>query len=171
MLEANWRSTDPRISTTLFAYGALVTTSLHHAYGAFRYDTPWRMHAAAIAIVGAGAITLAARVYDVQPETPRGRVAGWVLIVLVVTLVGIALGVFEGGYNHVVKNALFLAGTSTTTMNRLFPPPTYELPNDAIFELTGIAQAIPAWLASLAAIRFGGRLLRPETLPAAFKPR
>lgn len=171
MLEPHSMPTDSRSSTTLYAYAALVTTSIHHAYGALRYDTPWRMHAAIVAILGAAAITIAARVYDAQPESSRGRFAGWTSIVLVIVLVGVGLGVFEGGYNHVLKNAFFLAGASTTTMTRLFPPPTYELPNDAVFELTGIAQAIPAWLAALSAIRFGGRLLRQPALPAALKPR
>jgi hypothetical protein len=33
-------------------------------------------------------------------------------------------------------------------MTRLFPPPTYELPNDAFFEITGILQVVPAALAA-----------------------
>ncbi|AKV01451.1 hypothetical protein AKJ09_08114 [Labilithrix luteola] len=165
MFEPRTRPTDSRSSATLMAYAALVMTSLHHAYGAFRYDTPWRMHAAIVAVIGGGAIALAARVYDARPDAPRGRVAGWVLVALVLVLVGIGLGTFEGFYNHVVKNALFFGGASVPTMHRLYPPPAYELPDDAIFELTGIAQTIPALLAAIAAVRLGARLLRRETLP------
>jgi hypothetical protein len=31
---------------------------------------------------------------------------------------------------------------------RLFPPPKYELPNDAFFEITGVLQVVPAALAA-----------------------
>jgi hypothetical protein len=45
-------------------------------------------------------------------------------------------------------------------MNLLFPPPTYELPNDIFFEATGVMQAvlgsITAWLLyRLVRSRFG----------------
>jgi hypothetical protein len=33
-------------------------------------------------------------------------------------------------------------------MVRLFPPPTYEMPNDAFFEITGMLQVVPAALAA-----------------------
>ena len=28
-------------------------------------------------------------------------------------------------------------------MRRLFPPPTYEMPNNAFFEVTGVLQIVP----------------------------
>jgi hypothetical protein len=37
-------------------------------------------------------------------------------------------------------------------MTRLFPPPTYEMPNDLFFELTGVLHVVPA-------ARAAGRLL------------
>lgn len=50
------------------------------------------------------------------------------------------IGFFEGGYNHVVKNILFFGGLPRTTLERLFPPPTYQIPDDLWFEVTGVLQ-------------------------------
>jgi hypothetical protein len=58
------------------------------------------------------------------------------------------IGTFEGLYNHVVKNVLYFGGASSALMTRLFPPPTYELPNDLFFEITGLLQVVPATLAA-----------------------
>lgn len=33
-------------------------------------------------------------------------------------------------------------------MTSLFPPPTYEMPNNLIFEITGILQVLPAVVAA-----------------------
>jgi hypothetical protein len=52
------------------------------------------------------------------------------------------LGLFEGGYNHVLKDVLYFGGASPATMTRLSPPPTYEVPNHAFFESTGVLQLI-----------------------------
>ena len=54
----------------------------------------------------------------------------------------LGIGFFEGGYNHVLKNALYFSGASPPLLARLFPPPVYELPNDGLFEATGILQFV-----------------------------
>jgi hypothetical protein len=59
-------------------------------------------------------------------------------VVLVIPVA--VIGLFEGAYNHALKNALYFAGASSTLMNLLFPPPTYELPNNALFEVSGVMQ-------------------------------
>lgn len=115
--------------------GVLLLTSIHHAYGAIRYDTPWRMHAVYVSIA-TFAVLIAA-----LPKS-RGR-RGWraALYYVVATTVPIGLiGFFEGGYNHVLKNALHLLGTSTARMLVLFPPPKYVLPEDVFFEASGVLQ-------------------------------
>jgi hypothetical protein len=70
-------------------------------------------------------------------------VAFWVLAAdtLVVQVGG--FGVFEGGYNHLLKDALHLGGASPAQQRRLFPPPRYELLDDAFFEVTGVLQVVP----------------------------
>jgi hypothetical protein len=54
----------------------------------------------------------------------------------------------------VLKDALFLAGAPRTLLLQMFPPPTYELPNDAVFELSGVLQVLPAAFAGRALLRF-----------------
>jgi hypothetical protein len=69
----------------------------------------------------------------------------------VVGTLGVAvlmIGTFEGLYNHVVKNLLDFGGASPALMMRLFPAPTYEMPNDVFFEITGVLQVVPAALAA-----------------------
>ena len=54
------------------------------------------------------------------------------------------IGLYEGGYNHVLKNVLYFGGASPELLAALFPPPAYELPDSALFEVSGIAQLAPA---------------------------
>jgi hypothetical protein len=49
---------------------------------------------------------------------------------------------FEGGFNHAIKLLLFFGGAAPETMQRLFPPPTYEMPSDVLFEVTGVLQFV-----------------------------
>lgn len=83
----------------------------------------------------------------------RGRVALAVFALGAALHVVLAIGVFEGLYNHVIKNLLFFGGLPLDLHHRLFPPPTYEVPNDVIFEVTGILQVVPAGYAALGLAR------------------
>ncbi|MDN5870658.1 MAG: hypothetical protein L0H73_08080 [Nitrococcus sp.] len=126
--------------TLLAAIVLLALTVVHHLYGAAIYDTPWRHHVALIAIPIVLVLILAYGIHRWRPSSFLGRSFMWVFI-LVTLLVPVAwIGLFEGGYNHLVKNALFFAGVPRATFDRLFPPPTYELPNDFWFEVTGAVQ-------------------------------
>jgi hypothetical protein len=60
-------------------------------------------------------------------------------------------GLFEGGYNHVVKLVVF-GVAAPETMQRLFPPPRYEMPRDIFFEVTGVLQFFAALLAARASL-------------------
>lgn len=57
---------------------------------------------------------------------------------------------FEGAYNHALKNILYFGGASDAVFSWLFPAPAYEIPNDLIFETTGIAQFVVAVMAAVA---------------------
>ena len=72
------------------------------------------------------------------------NISPWVFAVVVLVIPVALIGFFEGGYNHALKNALYLAGASAAVLRRLFPPPTYELPNDLFFEVTGVQQLVLA---------------------------
>jgi hypothetical protein len=85
-----------------------------------------------------------------------------VLFVVPVALIG----VFEGAYNHALKDAL-LRWRVFDADEPALPPPTYEQPNDVFFEATGVMQAvlgsITAWLLyRLVWSRFGRLVVAPK---------
>ena len=131
---------------TLQALTGLSLTSAHHAYGAYIYDTPWRYHVLLVAIPAAAVIVGSQAVVRSNPGGIRGKIARGIFLATTVALPVLAFGVFEGFYNHLVKNVLYFAGTSPAVMTRLFPPPMYEMPNNALFEISGILQVVPAVL-------------------------
>ena len=124
----------------------LVLTSIHHLYGALIYDTPWRMHVVYFSIPAA--ILIASFLFLAWRYRGKtfGRTAAWLGVVLALVFPVGLIGIYEGGYNHLVKNILYFSG-ATDLVNQLFPPPNYELPNDLFFELTGIAQLFAALVA------------------------
>lgn len=68
------------------------------------------------------------------------RAARWLFNVVTALVPVGAIGIFEGGYNHLVKNVLFFGGVPPATFEQLFPPPVYEVPGDPWFEVTGVLQ-------------------------------
>jgi hypothetical protein len=124
----------------LAALAALLLTTVHHVYGAYVYDTPWRNHVAHVSGLAGTVIVGSVLVLRRRPAGVAGKVAlgAFALTALAIPVVGI--GLFEGGYNHVLKVTLYFGGASPETLRRLFPPPAYELPNDVFFEVTGVLQ-------------------------------
>jgi hypothetical protein len=146
------------------AWGAAVgaLTSVHHVYGAIVYDTIWRLHAVALSAAALLVMLAALAISRRFRELALGRVAWWLFWAVNAVVFGLGVGGFEGVYNHVLKNVLWLGGLPLPDLRVLFPAPTYEMPNDIFFEFTGVAQVIPAalaarWLAVLLAERFGRR--------------
>ncbi len=140
--------------------GALATYGLtvaHHTYGAVVYRTPWRHHASVVTAIASIVLWLAYRAYSQDPASTRGRIGLVGLLAAAGLYAVLAIGVFEGLYNHVLKNVLYFAALPLELLRQLFPPPTYELPNDAIFELSGIAQVVPATYTAIALVRLLGR--------------
>jgi hypothetical protein len=150
-----------------YALAVLILTSVHHVYGAFAYNTPWRLHAVFVSAFAAAAIISSLIVIQRRADETVREIAFWVFTAVVLVVPVTLIGLFEGAYNHALKNALYFAGASSTLMNRLFPPPTYELPNDVFFEVTGVMQAvlgsITAWLLyRLVWSRFGRIVVAPK---------
>jgi hypothetical protein len=75
-----------------------------------------------------------------RPVTRLGALAFWLAITCIIIFPITMIGLFEGGYNHLIKDALYFAGASMMLMHSLFPPPTYEMPDDVFFEFTGVLQ-------------------------------
>lgn len=135
-----------------WAFAVLMLTSIHHAYGAIRYATPWRMHVLLVSVVTIAILFGARHVAWQQRGWATSSLAFWIFVGTALIVPVVAIGLFEGGYNHCVKDALYMSGASADLMRRLFPPPAYELPNDLFFEVTGVLQVIPALMTGVALI-------------------
>jgi hypothetical protein len=140
VVRAAWR-------TVVAGLAALFLTTVHHVYGAYVYATPWRLHVAHVSGVAAVLILGSFLVFRQRVGTVAGTLALALLVLSTLMLPVVGIGLIEGGYNHAVKVALYSAGASPDTMRRLFPPPAYELPNDAFFEATGVLQLVPGLVA------------------------
>lgn len=125
----------------------LALTSVHHVYGAIVYETPWRLHITPIAIP-IGLMIVAGLVFGYAHRgRKRGRVGTWFAAAVTIIFPVSIIGLYEGGYNHILKNLLYFSGAANL-VDRLFPAPTYELPNDIWFEASGIAQFFAALVAA-----------------------
>jgi hypothetical protein len=130
----------PSTKTLLASASVLLLTMFHHFHGAVIYATPWRHHVAVLALPVLLVLILAYGVHRWRPLTVLDRAALWLFIGLTLLVPVGLIGFFEGGYNHLVKNVLYCAGLPRVTLDHLFPPPMYEMPNDVWFEVTGILQ-------------------------------
>jgi hypothetical protein len=128
------------------ALAVLLLTTVHHVYGAYVYHTPWRLHVAFVSGFAATAIIGSLLVLREHTDDLVRQIAFWAFAGVTLVIPVAAIGLFEGGYNHALKDALYFAGASTSLMTRLFPPPAYEWPNNAFFEITGVMQLVPASL-------------------------
>lgn len=142
----------------LAALAAMGLTALHHVYGAARFDTPWRLHAAFVALCVVAAIVPLYLVHRRHPDARPGRLAGTGMALVVLVFPVLLFGLFEGAYNHAVKNALYLAGLPHSLLVILFPPPTYQMPSDVLFEVTGVLQIVPAWMSARSLVRLAPSL-------------
>jgi hypothetical protein len=131
----------------------LMLTSLHHWYGAVRFDTPWRAHVIHLAVWIGVALGVLLSIGWLARGRPLERWAVLAVVGLSMLAAVAWLGLYEGGYNHLVKDALFAAGASDQIIRRLFPPTIYEPPGDWVFELSGIAQLPLGLLAGWSAMR------------------
>ena len=121
-------------------------SSGHHVYGAFVYETPWRLVVSlwipAFVLLVLSMLLLLRR----YPNRTVGTVAAWIVLLGgVIFQAGFTL--FECVYSHVLKNILFFGGASQDVLEWLFPAPAYHLPDNLLFELTGIAQLAGFWAA------------------------
>jgi hypothetical protein len=128
---------------TLGSVAIFSVTTIHHVYGAYIYSTPWRVHAAIVSGIATALIAASAWLLQRHWNDGFGLAASRVFIPVTFMVPFLGFGVFEGIYNHSLKVVLYFAHVSPTLMARLFPPPTYEMPNNAFFEITGVLQVIP----------------------------
>ncbi len=114
-------SAGPAPKARALLVAALATLGLfaaHHVYGAVRYATPWRHHAAVVAFWVGLALLTAFLVHRRRRDAPLGRLAGWTLLVVAVAFPVLVVGLFEGLYNHVAKDVLFLSSAPPSLLLR-----------------------------------------------------
>lgn len=118
--------------------GLYLLTACHHYYGAVVYGTPWRAHV----VFGGGIALLFCFLLSWFYRQTQRKWWLYGYLILAAILFGGGIGLFEGLYNHVVKNLLYFAGMNKESWRRLFPAPVYEVPENFLFEATGILQFI-----------------------------
>src|SRR3712207_819041 len=88
---------------SLYSNLLMLLTSLHHIYGALLYHTPWRLHVLLISIPVI-LLTLLLQAFLSKRESSYKNVVVWInLGIILVASIG-SIGLFEGGYNHLLKN-------------------------------------------------------------------
>lgn len=117
----------------------MTITSLHHVYGAWRYETPWRLHVLMLSIP---VIVVVGLLYRFIKKEGSPKFLFWIFWVITLLPSVLLIGMYEGAYNHLFKNIVYFAGAGRSTLDSLFQPGLYEMPNDFIFEFTGILQAV-----------------------------
>lgn len=141
-----------RLRSAEFRAGAaalfiLFLTSVHHAWGAYIFDTPFRLHIVFVSIpIAALIVGLLYVAANGQPKV--AAIARWTAVVTIAVFPILAIGFYEGGYNHVVKNLVFFVGGEGAA-REAFTSPMYEMPSDVFFEATGVLQLPAAVYASL----------------------
>jgi len=113
-----------------------VLTGFHHYYGSVIYGTPWREHV----VAAGGSVLCICVVLVILYRVYYRRI--WLITYLLIAFItfGLLIGLFEGFYNHVLKNILYFSGLNTATWRAMFPAPAYEVPQNLVFESTGILQ-------------------------------
>jgi len=115
----------------------LLLTSIHHAWGAAIYETPWRLHIVFISVPVA--IVIAVLLYVSGNGRAWSTAARWMAILVIVGFPIALIGFWEGGFNHLVKNIVFFAHGEAAA-RAIFPSSIVEMPNDVVFEVTGVMQ-------------------------------
>jgi hypothetical protein len=152
--------------TSLYSNGLMLLTTLHHIYGAVLYSTPWRLHVLLISMPAIILTTMLSK-FLVKYENNR-YVFGCYWLLVLIPSIGL-IGLFEGMYNHLLKNLMFFSGTSKEVLIKMFPPPTYELPNNFFFEFTGVLQAVVVVFLIISFVRLTRTFCRKTNVTAAHR--
>lgn len=143
-----------RWSVAIWSGAVLALTVFHHLYGAALYAAPFRRHALGVALPLALVIAALLWLGWIQRARAAGGHFDRAAVALVLAAPVAIIGIFEGGYNHILKNVLYFGGAPADVLRTLYPFPTYAMPDDLLFELTGVIQLPLALVAGRVALRF-----------------
>jgi len=121
-----------------------IVTTFHHLYGAKIYNTPWRKDVG----TNGGLILLICFIFLYLFNRYKKKVFLTLYTAVSFIVFELGIGLFEGLYNHVLKNILFFSGMPLVTWRKLFPAPAYEIPDNWLFESTGILQFFVALIST-----------------------
>lgn len=130
-------SNNEQKKVTLFSVLLMVLTSIHHVYGAIIYNTPWRLHVLFLSVPVIVVTLVLDRLLSRTGNNPWIFRLYWILTLFASILL---IGAFEGLYNHVLKNILFVMRLPENHMEKLYPHGMYEMPDNLFFEITGVLQ-------------------------------
>jgi hypothetical protein len=139
-----------RLAVATSAEAAIVVG--HFLYSAKLYDDPYRAHPVAPIVLSLALVLLLATLY-----WRSGRALFLWLLTAVVGLpfVGI-FGAYHGGFSHILKLALYASGASPERLQDIFDSPDFAVPNDAVFEASGVACFAAAGVVAWALVRLLG---------------
>ena len=158
------RSAAPYFWANAWALAVIAITTLHHVYGAIAFDTPWRLHIVFIA-VPIGALITVGLVYAWPRRHSRaGQLAKWSAALLSLVFAFALIGLYEGGYNHVLANIVFQMHGPEALM-AFYDADIHQLPTEPVFEATGVAQFAAGLGAGWTAIQL--LRSRPDALGSA----
>lgn len=126
-----------------YSVALAVLTTIHHVYGAVLYQTPWRLHILMMSLPII-ILTMILRRQLTKKDADNKCFVFWAFYTITLVPSLGFIGVFEGIYNHLFKNIMFFGGAGNGLLQTLFPAPTYEMPNDLLFEFTGVGQGFIA---------------------------
>ena len=137
----------------------------HFAYGAHIYDDPSRYHVVIPTIIAFIVTVGLAGLY-----TWRGwRIVLWALaLAIALPFVGV-IGLYHGGFSHTLKLLCFYGGMSPDRVQSIFDSPDFAMPNDAIFEVSGVATLIVAGVITYLMVR-AFRAARGQKVSAGAAP-
>jgi hypothetical protein len=118
----------------------MALTIFHHYYGSIIYEAPFRLH---VVYFGLSIIAILSWLFNLSKrelKPPLDRIVYWGFLFLAFLVPTALIGLYEGGYNHMLKNILFFTNYPESKFIKLYPPPMYEAPDNLIFEFSGSLQ-------------------------------
>lgn len=140
----------PYLRAALFGWLVIAVTTVHHVWGAILYHTPWRLHIIFIGVPVALVFSLLLWLAAGRHRTGPGWVYAVLSAILIIGFCTLMLGIYEGGYNHLLKNIVYFTHGPVGWM---FPDGVTGIPDDFAFEATGVAHVPTGILAAVASWR------------------
>ncbi|MDR6226003.1 hypothetical protein [Desmospora profundinema] len=138
----------------LYSVLLMILTAVHHYYASIIYQSPWRLHVVQVSVVVIIYTLVTLIVLRKWPNTLFAKILLSIFFVVTFVVSVAWIGLFEGGYNHVVKNIVYLIGVPESVTSAMFPPSIYHAPHDLFYEGSGVAQFVFPYLILLHFYRF-----------------